>query len=381
MGPASSDPELAASSGADGTFREPLATCHRSARAEWQTERVRTRYLATVAVLVALGSVPAGAAIASQGSIPVVVAEYAADPAGLLSRLDDLAGVGPGGEGIDFNDTTKIGPLNRVFEFTPQWLAGEETDIPVHLTNEWTTAITVNDALVGLATIWINPDLEQPELAGFDPQPSIGAALLDVPAEAYLVHDGAREAWFTLVDSELTPLVPGASTLDGPTALADYQDVAGAEPVVAPDDTADLGSILSVSTIVGAALLVIVVLAIPVIRRRRAEPAVAGPAVAEPALAGPAEAEPAPAPVAVPAPKTPANPKTPATAKTPAATKAPAAPKSAAAPKTPATAKTPATPKTPATAKPKVTPATPSSKAAAAPKPRAKPKPKSADPA
>ena len=70
--------------------------------------RARIGAALTLLAAFALALVGAPAATASQGSVPAEVSAYAADPNGLVSRLDDLFGIGSGGAGIDFNETTAV---------------------------------------------------------------------------------------------------------------------------------------------------------------------------------------------------------------------------------------------------------------------------------
>ena len=272
----------------------------------------RPRIAASAALIAASTALLlAPAASASQGSVPAEVAQYAADADGLLSRLDDLFGVGSSGKGIDFDDTTAAGQLNRVFVFTEEFLAGTKTDLPIERANLWSAPITIAEKPVGLATIWINPVTVEPELAEFVQDIDSAAALADVPTDAYLVGDGPRGAWFTLVDATLTPLVPGSSGVTGTVSLEEYQrrlaDAAADAPLT--DESANSGTILSVAIIAAAALAVIGVLLVPLIRGRsrgRTTDAAAPPTALEP-------------PAAAQSP--PANP-----ARKPAVKKAPAAP-------------------------------------------------------
>jgi hypothetical protein len=215
----------------------------------------------------AAASMPSSTAPASQGSVPSEISRYAADPEGLLARLDDLFGVTTSGQGIDFDDTTKVGQLNRAWVFTQSWLQGGAADDPVELVNLWTAPITIADKPVGLATIWINTTTDAPDLADFDRSASSAAALMDVPAEAQLVRDEPREAWFTLVEGQLTPLIAGTSGVDAATPLTTYQrTITGTEPPPAP--ASDLDGLLGAGIVAGAAVLVVlVVLLLPILRR------------------------------------------------------------------------------------------------------------------
>ncbi|CAN5377803.1 hypothetical protein BH11ACT5_BH11ACT5_16650 [soil metagenome] len=221
--------------------------------------------LIAAAVLVGALSSPAQA---SEGSVPVEVAAFATAPDGLIASLADFFGPGADGPGIDFDDTTEIGAVDRVFTFSPDWLAGEKTDDPVVLANQWTAPVSVGGTPLGVAVIWINPTTVRPQLADFVPDPSFATALADVPAEAWLVADQPRGAWLVLAPPSLTALVVGTSGLSGETPLSSYQrDVTAAEPV--PVEAPNLGSALSIATIVGVALIVVLALLVPLVWRRR----------------------------------------------------------------------------------------------------------------
>lgn len=229
---------------------------------------ISTRVIAVALVALAGTVLGGGPAAASQGSVPAVVSAYAADPTGLLARLDDLAGVGANGKGIQFDDTTAVGQVNRVFTFTAEWLTGKHTDVPVERQNLWTAPVTIADKPIGLAIIWINPASDEPELADFLQDVELTSALADVPADAYLVRDEPRGAWFTLLPPTLTPVYPGDSGVDDPTSLGRYQGLIGASPAPVVSADPNLGSVLSVVTISVVALLIVGAVLLPVIRRR-----------------------------------------------------------------------------------------------------------------
>ena len=225
----------------------------------------RVRLSAAVAVLLAvmLGAVPASA---TEGSVPPEVVVFASDPDGLVLSLDDFFGLAADGTGIDFDDTTTIGRIDRVFSFTPDWLAGEPSETPVLIANQWVAPVTIADEPVGVAVIWINPGTVRPQLADFLPSPDLAAALVDLPAESSLVFDDERASWLLLEQSTLTPLLGGGS----PTTLTAYQRGLSAADAAPPVESANLGSVLSVGIIVAVALVVVLVLLIPLARRRRA---------------------------------------------------------------------------------------------------------------
>lgn len=238
---------------------------------EHLSPRLRVRAVALTGVVVALaaGALTVTPASASEGSVPAEVTAYANAPDGLVSRLDDLFG---GSGGIEFDDTTKVGQINRVHTFTEHFIAGLDTETPVELANEWTAPVTIADKPVGLATIWINPASVEPELADFVVDVDFTTLLSDVPAEAYLVRDSERAAWFTLDDGNLTALVSGTSGITGPTPVGVYQDLminrssqAPAEPS-GPDAAAFAPALL----IALAVLVVVAFLLVPqVVARRR----------------------------------------------------------------------------------------------------------------
>jgi hypothetical protein len=246
-----------------------------------------TSAVAITAAIVSLGV--AGAATASEGSIPVEVSAYASDPAGLLATLDDLAGVGADGSGLAFDETSEVGQLNRVFVFTDEWLAGESTETPVAMQNLWTAPVAIDDEYVGLAIIWINPGTVTPELAEFYPDGELALALSDVPAESYLVRDEPRGAWFFLTPPDLAPAVAGASGVAGPMDLDEYQDMVVERDAAVPAEPVSIGWLFPVLTIVALGLVVVLVLAIPALKRRHSAPRHAALASVTPAAAAPRE--------------------------------------------------------------------------------------------
>jgi hypothetical protein len=269
----------------------------------------------------------------------------------MVARLNDVYGPNASGTaGISFDDTTKAGPISRVYEWTAERLANRPTDHPVQLTNNWVVPITIGGTSVGLATIWINPQTVNAELAEFTPSAALGTAMTTVPDTAALVRDGATGAWLALADGKVTPLIPGTSGLTGTVPVSSLKLApVGPAPVVASEPNTGLALAIG---IVGL-IVIIVVVALLLPRRRGAKkggpvgpvgPVDAAVADAEPATAEtePATGESAAANATAPKPAT----------RKPAASK-PAAPKPAAsqpsAPE-PGTSQ-PATPK-PATPKP-----------------------------
>ena len=254
------------------------------------------RLAALAIVTVGLAAGPAMAAGATQGSVPEIVADYAADPHGLVGRLADLFGKGAGGRGLDFDDSTKVGEIDRAFVWRDDFLAGATDAHPVKRVNEWTATISIAGKPVGVATIWINPSGNVADLADFQEDASMGAAFTGIPADAFLVHDAAHSAWFALEGDTLTVLVPGSSGVDSTTSLLSYRrQLATAIPVSPTDGPMNEGTINSIIVIVVAVLAVIAVVVF--LGRRRAARDASAPAPTEPAVplpaAAPARAAPA----------------------------------------------------------------------------------------
>jgi len=315
----------------------------------------------------AVGAAPT--ASASLGSVPAEVTAYVTSGA-MVARLNDVYGPNASGTaGITFDDTTKPGPISRVYEWTADRLANRPTDHPVQLTNNWVVPITIGGASVGLATIWINPQTVAAELAEFTPSAELGTALTTVPATAALVRDPATGAWLALADGTVTPLIAGKSGLTGPVPV-DSLKLAPASP--APTATTEPNTGLALAIGIVGLIVIIIVVALLLPRRRRgntSSPADEAVAPTHPATAEPATTvEPTPAP-STPAPSEPAT--KPATARTSASK--PAGPRPGGrTPTTSAAAK-------PASSKPPVSrPATP--KASKPPAPKQPPRPRTPKP-
>jgi hypothetical protein len=186
--------------------------------------RFRSVLAATIAALLVF--VPTSLARAensapTEGSVPSEVTAYVADGS-LVAQLNDVYGVNAEGDGIDFDETTKPGVIERVHVWSAELRDGEETDHPLDLVNEWIVPISVADSPVGLATIWINPATVRPELALFQADAELATALSAVADGSSLVHDVESAAWLALAaDGTLTPLVPGTTGLSTPVPLDD----------------------------------------------------------------------------------------------------------------------------------------------------------------
>lgn len=242
--------------------------------------RVNPKSALSIGAAVLLTGALAGAAHVtdrSSGSVPDVVAHYVASE--LLADLDDLVGVGADGKGIDFGDASTVGSLHRAWVFTPAFLGGERTDIPVALVNLWAAPVSVDDAPVGVATIWIDPRTASPALADFERDADAATALEGVPEGARLVRDAERAAWFALEETRLTPLVAGASGLAAPTVLTVYQGMLQRAPA-AP--VASVGGFPPLPLIVlGLGVLVVAAALVLLGRREVTVPSAAGPAAVQ----------------------------------------------------------------------------------------------------
>lgn len=231
----------------------------------------RTTRALALPLALTLALLPVGAAVAApgEGSVPSEVRAYVADGS-LVAQLNDVYGPGAGGTGVDFDDTTEAGVIERVHVFSEALRAGEETDRPLDLRNEWVVPISVGEEPVGLATIWINPASVRPDLASFVADPDLATALGEVPDGASLVHDAVSAAWLALApDGTLTPLVPGTTGLSTPVPLDDIA-LLPAEPD-APATTGDPGTGVGFAIAVILLLLAIIVVAlvVPTLRARR----------------------------------------------------------------------------------------------------------------
>lgn len=254
--------------------------------------RLSSAWAAPIAVLLALA--PAGLAHA-EGSVPSEVAAYVADGS-LVLQLDDVYGVDAAGNGVEFDETTTTGTIERVHVWSAELRAGEETEHPVDIVNEWIVPISIAEEPVGVATIWINPATVLPELASFVEDAELATALSAVPDGSSLVHDAESLAWLALADDgTLTPLVPGRTGLSTPVPV---DDIALVPPASAPPaDGGDPGTGVGLAIAVLLLLLAVIVVAlvVPAVRGRKRDGAedaavsddAAAPVVEEPVVEEP----------------------------------------------------------------------------------------------
>jgi hypothetical protein len=256
--------------------------------------RLRSALVVPVALLLALA--PAALAHA-EGSVPSEVRSYVADGS-LVAQLNDVYGVDAAGDGIDFDDTTKTGTIERVHVWSDALRAGEETQHPVDLLNEWIVPVTIADAPVGLATIWINPATVKPELASFAADPDLATALSAVPDGSSLVHDAESAAWLALAaDGTLTPLVPGSTGLSTPVPLDDVAILPASDGgATAPGDP-NTGVGFAIAVLLLLLAVIVVALIVPGLRKKKdAADETAAPDAVAPAEPDPLELEPAAVP-------------------------------------------------------------------------------------
>jgi hypothetical protein len=230
-----------------------------------------------VAVAVALGGASVAAAATPTPSatptvveptVPEPVADYVAS--GLLARVESLYGPGKGaGSGIAFDASTATGDVHRVFAWTRAYLDGRSDGSPVQLTNQWIVPVSVKKQAVGLATVWINPASDAPELAEFDLGPALATALATAPKGYVLVHDTTNSAWFATDGVRLAPLVSGRSGLATATTVSAYQArIPHSAPEVAPP-AGNQGLLIAGGVLAVVIALLAVFVFLPIRRRAR----------------------------------------------------------------------------------------------------------------
>jgi hypothetical protein len=237
------------------------------------------RALATlgVAVAVALGGppivlaatpTPSATPTVAEPAVPEPVAVYVAS--GLLPRVEALYGPGKGAtSGIAFDASTATGDVHRIFTWTRAYLDGRSGGSSVQLSNQWTVPVSVKKQAVGLATVWINPASDAPELADFDLGPALATALATAPKGYVLLHDTNDSAWFATDGVRLVPLVSGGSGLATATTIASYQArIPHSAPVVAAP-TGNQGFLISAVVLAVVIALLAVFVLLPIRRRAR----------------------------------------------------------------------------------------------------------------
>lgn len=240
----------------------------------------------SLALLVGCGvltaGVPATAATDPQ-RLPEEVADYVT--AELVPRLADLYGPGADtGTGIDFDEaTTVIGPVSRVMVWTEEFRAGVDTDVPVELSNSWVAAITkgaitegatadtaeadatqAEPVQLGVATVWISPYTNEPELASFAPSDVLGPALAAAPEGSMLVYDAEHDGWYALAGRALTPLAQGGQAVSSaPIALADAKQTLWQQVETLPEPQPNYGFIIAGLTLAFVVVLLAIFVLVP----------------------------------------------------------------------------------------------------------------------
>lgn len=227
------------------------------------------RKAAAVVVLAAaavFGNAIAAAAL-DEPRVPENVGQYFAT--GLMPRLVDLFGAKAGAQ-VVFDSTAKVGAIHRVLSWTSVYLSGAKTDAPTQITNSWVAPISAADGTIaGVATVWINPASDQPELADFSSGSALATALATAPTGTVLIRDDPHSAWFATDGATLTPLVTGSSGVVAVTTPDAYQRQITLASPASVESAPNRGLLIAVLVLV----VVVVVLAVFVLlpdRRRRA---------------------------------------------------------------------------------------------------------------
>jgi hypothetical protein len=233
----------------------------------------RFRSVLTTALVALMVLAPSAAQASTgapgEGSVPSEVAAYVTSGA-LVAQLDDVYGVNAAGDGIDFDEATEPGVIERVHVWSAEQLAGEETEHPLDLVNEWVVPIFIDEAPVGLATIWINPATVDPELASFEADPDLAAALSEVEKGASLVHDVPSAAWLALADDgTLTPLVPGSTGLSTPVPLDDVALLPAPSNGTPPSGDPGTGVGFAIAVVLFLLVLIVAILVVPTLRAKK----------------------------------------------------------------------------------------------------------------
>ena len=198
--------------------------------------------------------------------VPENVGQYFAG--GLVPRLVELFGAKAGAE-VVFDSAAKVGGIHRVLSWTTRFLSGAKTDEPTRLTNNWVAPVTAADGTIaGVATVWINPASDQPELADFSSGPALATALATAPAGTLIIRDDSRSAWFATDGSTLTPLVSGSSGVSAATTPADYQRQFSLVAPATAEPAPNRGLLIAVLVLGIVVVLLAVFVLLPVGRRR-----------------------------------------------------------------------------------------------------------------
>lgn len=231
--------------------------------------RLRNVLTAPLVALLAMGALLGASAVPTEGSVPSEVAAFVSNGS-LVAQLNDVYGLDASGGGIDFGETTTTGTIERVHHFSDEFRAGEDTEYPFVLVNEWIVPILIDEEPVGVATIWINQESVLPELAGFVADADLAGALSEVPDGESLVHDAVSVAWLSLADDgTLTPLVPGTTGLSTPVPIDDIA-LLPTEPLPpTPEGDPATGVAFASAVILFLFAIIVVALLVPNLRKKK----------------------------------------------------------------------------------------------------------------
>jgi len=236
--------------------------------------------------------------------VPENVGQYFASA--LVPRLVDLFGAKAGAK-VAIDSTDKVGGIRRVLSWTSAYLSGIKTDEPTQLTNTWIGPVSAADGTVaGLATVWINPASDLPELADFSLGASLARALASAPSGTLVIRDDSHSAWFATDGRTLTPLVTGSSGVSAATTPTDYQRKFSLVPAATEESAPNQGLLIAGLVLGGVVALLAVFVLLPDRRRRARANADLVVEVALTAKVAPVAkvAQPAPAPARPVVPKT-----------------------------------------------------------------------------
>lgn len=204
---------------------------------------MRRRIASSIAAIVAaivLASAPSGAATAAENDIPMDITEYV--ESGELAHVSQAVVAENGGSDTPTPERTELvggglpdipdlsgdvvsGSITELFEFTPEFLAGEDTKVIFAPFETWVSPLMRGDEL--LAVQFITREATRPAWAGFDADPTLAAAIAELPADAILVVHSANRQYYAIEGDTVRPL-PDLSAhplLTTPLSLHEAQKV------------------------------------------------------------------------------------------------------------------------------------------------------------
>ncbi|WP_299273314.1 hypothetical protein [uncultured Georgenia sp.] len=146
---------------------------------------------------------------------PLLAATLAGVPLGTAAVPDDVAawfadtaaGEVTGVEWpVDVEHVT-VGAPRPQHRWSTEFLAGEATDTPVTPLEQWVAPYAGDGVPAGTVVAWREEDAVT--LAYVDDHAELGKALTDLAPDAVLVEEPMLGAYFSLVDDEVTTLIPG----------------------------------------------------------------------------------------------------------------------------------------------------------------------------